>query len=46
MLVYLAWVQRTAGTRLGITRGLVDVKPHKQRVCNPRFEREIRLIRL
>ena len=28
------------------SRGLVDVKPRKQIVCNPRFEREIKLVRL
>ena len=28
------------------SRGLVDVKPRKQIICNPRFEREIKLVRL
>ena len=27
-------------------RGLVDVKPRKQIICNPRFEREIKLVSL
>ena len=43
-------VQRTVGTRLGITRGLhvglVNVRPHKQIVFNPGFEREIKLVKL
>ena len=38
--------QRTAGTWLGIARELVDVKPRKQIICNPRFGREIKLVRL
>ena len=41
-----AIMQRSAGTRLDITRGLVDVKLWKQIICNPRFEREIKLVRL
>ena len=28
------------------SRGLIDVKPRKQIICNPRFEREIILVRL
>ena len=28
------------------SRGLVDVKPRKQIICNPRFERKIKLARL
>ena len=28
------------------SRGQVDVKPLKQIICNPRFEREIKLVRL
>ena len=28
------------------SRGLVDVKLRKQIICNPRFEREIKLVRL
>ena len=43
-------VQRTVGTRLGITRGLhvglVNVRPNKQIVFNPGFEREIKLVKL
>ena len=31
---------------MGASRGLVDVKLHKQIICNPRFEREIKLVRL
>ena len=38
--------QRTAGTWLGIACELVDVKPRKQIICNPRCEREIKLMRL
>ena len=44
-----AAVRRTAGTRLGRTRasrGLVDVKPREQIICHPRFEREIKLVRM
>ena len=28
------------------SRGLIDVRPRKQIICNPRFEREIKLVRL
>ena len=28
------------------SRGLVDMKPRKQVICNPRFEREIKLVKL
>ena len=28
------------------SRGLIAVKPRKQIICNPRFEREIKLVRL
>ena len=28
------------------SRGLVDVKPRKQIICNPRFEHKIKLVRL
>ena len=38
--------QRTAGRWLGIACELVDVKPRKQIICNPRCEREIKLTRL
>ena len=38
--------QRTAGTWLGIACELLDVKPRKQIICNPRCEREIKLMRL
>ena len=30
---------------IGVSRGLVDVKPRKQIICNLRFEREIKLVR-
>ena len=49
ILEYRALMQRTAGTQLGITqgsRGLVDVRPRVQIVCNTRFEREIKFGRL
>ena len=44
--------QRTSGTRLDITRldratrGLVDAKLRSQKICNPYFEREIKLVRM
>ena len=28
-----------------VSRGLEDVKPREQRIYNPRFEREIKLVR-
>ena len=44
-------MQLTAGTQFGIThtrasRGLVDVKPREQIICNLRFGREVKLVRL
>ena len=47
----VALMQFIAGTRLGIIymralRGLVDVKQRKQIICNLRFEREVKLVRL
>ena len=28
------------------SRGLEDVKPHERIICSPRFEREIKLVRM
>ena len=42
----VAYCGHTARHCTRASHGLVDVKPRKQIICHPRFEREIRLVRL